>query len=124
MGEDMEQRLVVVVHVHDEIGVVRQARQGQPQPRKLRVRREGGEGFAEGLADERDVRVGVLGQPALEGLRRAVGQVGPAAVEVSAAAQVGAADELAVEDLGEADRIGDRDDDDLAPDLALAVGLV
>ena len=123
-GVDVHQRDVVAMQVEHEIGIVGEAHQLAPQLGILADRIDLIDGLAQRLAHDRDVGVRVFAELALHLGGETLGQIGPAAIEVDAAAEIVAAGEGGVDDLARADRIGDRHHDDLALDLAARGGVV
>ncbi len=121
--EEVHQRLVVAVQVQHHVGVAGEAGEGQTQGMQLAARLLGGQMLDHGPADEGDVRLGVVAQPALQALGDGVEEVRPVAVEIAAAALLVAAHVLAVGELREADGVGVGHQDHLPGDGTAPLGL-
>ncbi len=92
--------------------------QSDPQPVGLVARARLGQNLQHRGADQRDIPGGIAGEATSDAVADGGGEIGVFAIEVAGAAQLEAAEMDAVHVLGEADRIGDRDDNDLALDGA------
>ncbi|MFT3974613.1 MAG: hypothetical protein QM699_14510 [Amaricoccus sp.] len=109
--------LVVGVQIEHDVGVERQPEQGAAQDVELRGRCACRERGRHCRADRRDVRAGVGPEPPGHRVARRWRQIGVAAIEVGGGAGLDPAAKVALDLLGEPDRIGDRHHDHLARHL-------
>ncbi len=122
-GVDIGQGVRVAVEVEHEFGVVRLAQQEQPQLLGGRARRLRVDPHGDGLADQIDVERFALAQPPGELAAHHGEEVRPLPVVVDAAADIGAAQMLVLDDIGHAERIGHRDHGKAGAQQFLLVGL-
>jgi hypothetical protein len=117
-GVNMQHRLIVAMQIEHDVGVDRHGQQGLFERVGVGRRDPGGDRVARMGAHQGHVGGGVVGEQATQGLFQVFGHMLVSAVEIHAGGQVEAAEGRALDRLRQADRIGGRDQHDLAADLA------